>query len=145
MQSRNARFALAAALVAVAVGTFVVLSGGDDEDGGGGGTVADTGPGRVAVEDGGGAEPPQIPLIVVRNGKPVGGVQELDFTAGETIRFKVRSDVADEVHFHGYDVARAVKAGGTVGFDVPADIEGGFEVELEQRGEQLAEITVSPG
>ena len=35
-------------------------------------------------------------------------------------------------------------AGGTVSFDFPAEIEGIFEVELEGRGEQIAELRVNP-
>jgi hypothetical protein len=92
-------------------------------------------------------EPPQsrIPLIEVVNGEPVGGVAELSFAKGDDIRFVVESDVADHVHLHGYDVFQDVPAGGKVEFDVPATIEGVFEVELEDRVVPLAEITVEPG
>ena len=37
-----------------------------------------------------------------------------------------------------------MKAGGTVEFDFPADIEGVFEVELESSATQIAELTVNP-
>ena len=84
------------------------------------------------------------PTVVVRDGKPVGGVAELEFSAGDQIRFNVKSDVADEVHVHGYDLAQNVPAGGEVSFDFPADIEGIFEVELEGRKEQIAELRVNP-
>ena len=79
-----------------------------------------------------------------RTAQPVGGIQDLTFTEGDDIRFKVDSDVSDEVHFHGYDVGEDVKAGGSVEFDVPATITGVFEVELESAREQIAEITVNP-
>ena len=82
--------------------------------------------------------------IVVRNGEPVGGVRELEYDAGERVRFEVRSDVADEVHVHGYDLTKDVAAGGTVSFSFPADIEGIFEVELEGLTEQIAELRVNP-
>ena len=81
---------------------------------------------------------------MVKDGQPVGGVQELSFTEGDDIRFIVESDVSDEVHFHGYDVGEDVEAGGTVEFDVPATITGVFEVELEERVVPIAEITVNP-
>jgi hypothetical protein len=80
----------------------------------------------------------------VRNGEPVGGVHDLEYSAGEEIRFEVTSDVADEVHVHGYDLMEEVAAGGTVSFDFPAEIEGIFEVELEGRQEQIAELRVNP-
>jgi len=86
----------------------------------------------------------KVPTIVIRNGEPVGGVKELEYDAGDQIRFEVTSDVADEVHVHGYDLMQDVPAGGTVSFDFPAEIEGIFEAELENRKEQIAEITVNP-
>lgn len=82
--------------------------------------------------------------IVVRDGEPVGGVQELEYSAGDEIAFSVRSDVADEVHVHGYDLSKDVKAGGSVSFSFPAEIEGIFEIELEQHGTQIAELRVNP-
>lgn len=84
------------------------------------------------------------PTVVVRNGEPVGGVQELEYSAGDEVRFRVESDVADEVHVHGYDLMEEVPAGGTVSFEFPAELEGIFEVELEGRKEQIAELRVNP-
>ena len=87
---------------------------------------------------------PAVPTIVIRNGKPVGGVAELTYNAGDRIRFKVSSDVSEEIHVHGYDLMKDVEAGGSVSFDFPADIEGVFEAELEGLGVQIAELTVNP-
>jgi len=86
----------------------------------------------------------KVPTIVVENGKPVGGVRDLTYNKGEQIHFKVDSDVSDEVHVHGYDIMKDVKAGGSVSFDFPASIEGVFEAELEGRKEQIIELTVNP-
>lgn len=125
MQSNRMRAIAGAAVIVIAIVLLIVLNNGSE-----GGKSSDAG-GRTAV-------------IVVKNAKPVGGVQQLTFNKGEPIRFKVESDVSDEVHFHGYDIGKDVKAGGSVSFDVPATIEGRFEVELESRKEQIAEITVNP-
>ena len=122
MQSAGARLAIVGAAVVAVIVLFVVLSGGDDD---------------------GGSEP-NVPTIVVKDGQPVGGVQTLTFTEGDDIRFVVESDVSDEVHFHGYDIAKDVEAGGQVEFDVPASISGEFEVELEHRVVPIAEISVNP-
>jgi len=89
-------------------------------------------------------KPPAPPTIVIRNGEPVGGVQELEYSAGDEVAFSVRSDVADEIHVHGYDVSKDVKAGGSVSFSFPAEIEGIFEIELEESGTQIAELRVNP-
>lgn len=85
-----------------------------------------------------------VPTIVVRDGEPVGGVQELEFSAGEEIRFRVSSDQAEEIHVHGYDLSQDVPAGGTVEFDFPAELEGIFEAELEELGVQIIELRVNP-
>ncbi len=86
----------------------------------------------------------EITTIVIKNGEPVGGIAKLTYNEGEQVRFKVDSDVSDEVHVHGYDIMKDVEAGGSVTFDFPATIEGIFEAELEGRGEQILELTVNP-
>jgi hypothetical protein len=116
--------ALGAAAVAAAVVLLIVLKGG-----GSGGS---------------GAVTRGVPTIVVRHGKPVGGIAQLTYKEGERVRFKVASDVSDEVHVHGYDVMKDVRAGGSVSFDFPATIEGVFEAELESRKEQILELRVNP-
>ena len=45
---------------------------------------------------------------------------------------------------HGYDLKKDVPAGGSVRFSFPADIEGVFEIELEEREEQIAELRGQP-
>ena len=45
---------------------------------------------------------------------------------------------------HGYDIAKDVAGGRLVRFSFPAKLEGVFEVELESRKEQIAELRVSP-
>jgi hypothetical protein len=132
MQSNAAKWAIGGGVLVVIVVLFIVLSGGDNNSSSS--TTATTGGGTGG----------QIATIVVKNGQPVGGVQDLTFTEGDDIRFRVDSDVSDEVHFHGYDIGKDVEAGGSVTFDVPATITGKFEVELENRVTQLAEITVNP-
>ncbi|MBS1845580.1 MAG: hypothetical protein JST53_14280 [Actinobacteria bacterium] len=87
---------------------------------------------------------PPVTTIVVREGEPVGGVAELTYDKGERARFSVTSDSAEEIHLHGYDIGKDVEAGGTVTFDFDADLEGVFEVELEERATQIAQLTVNP-
>ena len=69
-------------------------------------------------------------------------MQELEFDKGEDIRLVVESDVDEEVHLHGYDIAVDVSAGGKVEFDA-GDVEGS-RVEPEESVVPLAEITVNP-
>ena len=80
--------------------------------------------------------------VVVKGGKPVGGIQRATVKKGQKVAIVVHSDVADEVHVHGYDLHKDVGAGGTVRIDFPATITGVFEAELESRGLQIVELTV---
>jgi hypothetical protein len=128
-----------------------VLAGGDDDgsDGGNQASTTQTQPAAGTTGTTGAQEQPKpakpaVPRIVVVDGKPRGGVRRLSFDSGERVRFSVTSDVADEVHVHGYDISEDVAAGESVRFSFPARIEGVFEVELEGRGEQIAELRVSP-
>jgi Cu-Zn family superoxide dismutase len=82
--------------------------------------------------------------IVIENGEPVDGIAELEYSAGDEIEFTVESDVAEEIHVHGYDLNKEVPAGGSVTFSFPAEIEGIFEVEMEGQAVQIAELRVNP-
>jgi len=87
---------------------------------------------------------PDVPTITVENGQPKGGIQTISAKKGDQIAFKVSSDVADEIHVHGYDLKKDVEAGGSVSFAFEASIEGRFEVELEKAGTQIANLEVDP-
>lgn len=82
--------------------------------------------------------------IVVKSAKPVGGVKQITVKKGSSVRFSVTSDVADEIHVHGYNFHKDVAKGGTVAFTFPAKIDGSFVIELERRSEQIASLTVEP-
>jgi hypothetical protein len=141
MNSNTTRVVAGIAVVAVAVVLFVLLK---DDDGSGGEKVDRAGgPAGTATNDQADANP-EVTTIAIRNGKPVGGIAKLTYDRGEQVRFKVESDVSDEIHMHGYDLTKDVQAGGSVSFDFPATIEGIFEAELEDRGEQILELTVNP-
>jgi hypothetical protein len=151
LQSNRARVAIALGAVVVGVVLFAVLNNGGDQDGGSkqatptGTTERATGAtGATGSTGSAGSAGKQEYEIVVKNGKPVGGIEEMEYKKGEQVRFVVRSDVADEIHVHGYDLMRDVEAGGSVRFDFPASIEGVFEIELEGRKEQIAELRVNP-
>ena len=148
MQRTPALIGAAALLVIVAL--FFVLRGGDESDetttsAAATSAATATTPTDETTRDTTKEEPkPEVATIVIKDGQPVGGVQELEFDEGDDIRFRVESDVTDHVHLHGYDVFQDVEAGKPVEFDVPATITGVFEVELEDRVVPIAEITVNP-
>jgi hypothetical protein len=89
-------------------------------------------------------KPTSVPAIDLVSGRPKGGVERIEVKSGDRVEFEVTSDVADEVHVHGYDVTEALPAGKRVRIGFPATIEGVFEVESHDFGTQIAELTVSP-
>jgi hypothetical protein len=149
VRSRPAKALIALAALGAVVVLFVVLAGGDD-DGGDAGTTTQAQPAtgttspatRTETEPTPAEEP--VPRIVVAGGEPRGGVERLSFDSGERVRFVVRSDVADEVHVHGYDISKDVQAGGTVSFSFPAEVEGIYEAELERGHVHLLELVINP-
>jgi len=148
MRFRVVRVLIGIALVATAIAFLVVLQSGDsgtsDSGAESGGSATEAAGQASGGGEGAREKAPETPTIVIRNGKPVGGVAALTYSAGDQIRFRVASDVTDEIHLHGYDLMKDVEAGGSVGFDFQATIEGVFEGELEDRGEQILELRVNP-
>jgi ABC-type glycerol-3-phosphate transport system substrate-binding protein len=87
---------------------------------------------------------PTVVQVTVVNGAPKGGIVRETVEQDDRVLLVVASDVADEVHLHGYDISRDVAAGGTVRLRFRAKLPGRFEVELENRGVPIAELTVEP-
>ena len=140
--SSGKRWALVGTFVAAAVVALVVLrpSGHADKSVSDTTRSASTNTGRTATKP----QPPPITVIRVVGGKPVGGIAKLEVARGDRVRFAVHSDVADEIHVHGYDLMKDVAASQTVRFDFPARIDGDFVIELEHRGEQIGDLKVKP-
>ena len=80
--------------------------------------------------------------IVVQNGAPKGGIVRATVHKDDHVVLVVKSDVTDEIHLHGYDKKTDVTAGGTARLPFVANIPGRFEVELESRSVQIADLTV---
>ena len=62
---------------------------------------------------------------------------------GEQVVLRISSDVAEEVHVHGYDLEGAIPAGGSVDIPITASIPGVFEVELHDSGKVLFQLRVA--
>jgi hypothetical protein len=140
MRSNSTRIALAVGAIAALVVLFVVLNSGSDNKSNTSTSAAS--PGKSGATTAAPASAAQV--ITVGNGKPVGGIKKLDYTKGDQVRFRVNSDVADEIHVHGYDFHKNVPAGGSVSFSFSAKIDGVFVIELEHKAEQIAELRVKP-
>jgi hypothetical protein len=132
-------------------GVALASCGGDDQTSG---TTTETTESTVTTEPT--TEPtqttetttqPDAPTVVrirVVNGAPKGGIVRETVDQGDRVVLVVTSDVSDHIHLHGYDLMRDVAAGGTARLRFRATVPGRFEVELEDRGVPIADITVQP-
>src|SRR6478735_2304313 len=117
---RNQRIGLLVAAVVIVVVAVIVIGGGSDST----------------------ASGPQTVTVV--NGKADGGIKTLTYNKGDTVDLTVKSDTADEIHIHGYDLHKDVPKGGSVHFAFPAKLDGKFVIELENAGQQIASLQVEP-
>src|SRR4051794_9814161 len=146
--STGARLGILAGIIVVAVVVLIIAGGGggsDDNNNNNNKTTTTTAPQSSSTSETASApaSPPTY-NITVKNAKPVGGIKKINVKKGDELRIVVRSDTADEIHVHGYDFMKDVEAGGSVRFQFKANIDGGFEIELENHKEQIAELDVQP-
>ena len=81
-------------------------------------------------------------LIEFEDGEPARDVWRQDVPLGAVVSVVVDGDRDEQVHVHGYDLyVEPDDADGVLEFD--ALIPGRFEIEMEQSGRLLLEITVS--
>ncbi len=149
---RNA--ALIVAAIAVLVIGFVLVQGaGDKGSGTSAGTTttqetaapaATTSTGATSTAAPAPKPKPKVPTVAFAGGKPTGGVKKFSFDKGDTVRFRVTSDVAEEIHVHGFDKKADIAAGKSVSFDFPAKFDGSYEVEMEGSGQQIASLEIQP-
>ena len=149
---RGMRLLIGLAAVAALVVAFVLLRPDDDDDAVAPPTAepiptttetATTPPttGSTPTE----TAPERLRMVVrVQGGRPVGGIARATARQGEPVLLIVRSDVADHVHVHGYDLMGDVGPGSPARMQFRARLTGRFEIELEDRGQQIAQLTVLP-
>ena len=144
------KLALVAGGVAVIVALFFALRGRDEEPdrragapspAAGATTAATTSPAARATTRTRASAILEVP-IAVRRGRVLGGVARPRVQRSARVLIVVSSDVADEVHLHGYDISRAVKPGVAARLAFRATLVGRFGVELEERGLQIAEVSL---
>ena len=80
--------------------------------------------------------------VTVRGGSVVEGASRQRATLGQPVTVRVTSDVADEVHVHGYDKTVPVAAGRTAELTFVANTPGVFEVEIEKSHKVLFSLEV---
>jgi hypothetical protein len=148
---RRQRAGLLAVLALFGFGLLLASCGGDDSAADTTETIIDTTttipPPSTTTTTTTTTPPPPVPTeirIVVVNGAPKGGIVRERVKKNDRVVLIVRSDVSDHIHLHGYDIMRDVAPGKPARLPFKATIPGRFEVELEDRGVQIADISVTP-
>ena len=144
--TRTQRLTFLGIAVVIAVVAVILLAGGGDEtDKASNSARTPTAtPTATAAEGEATATPtptatPKPPPLL-----EAGSPQALTYKQGETVRFRVRSDNAEEVHIHGYDIKKDLEPGKTATVSFKASITGIFEIEFEGSATQIAELKVEP-
>ena len=80
--------------------------------------------------------------VEVADGQVTGDTGRVPVAAGEQVTLSITSDVADEVHVHGYDLDAELVPGTPAELTFDATIPGVFEVELHESGTVLLTLQV---
>jgi hypothetical protein len=135
------KVALIAAGLGLIVSLYFALSpGGDDE------TTPTTTAARTTTAEAttAPAEPQVVRISVSVPGDKAPTVKHFTIQQGRQVVFVVESELADEVHLHGYDLSADVAPGAPATIRFKATAPGLFEAELESRSLPIAEIEVRP-
>jgi hypothetical protein len=90
------------------------------------------------------AEPTVVRITVSVPGDKAPTVKHFTIKQGRQVVFVVKSELADEVHLHGYDLSADVAPGQPATIRFKATAPGLFEAELESRSLPIAELEVRP-
>lgn len=80
--------------------------------------------------------------VSVADGKVKPATRRVEVGRDSQVRLLITSDVDDEVHVHGYDLAATLEAGRTTTVELVADQRGIFEVETHDSGLTLLQLQV---
>jgi len=90
------------------------------------------------------AEPAVVRITVSVPGDKAPTVKHFTIQQDSQVVFVVNSELADEVHLHGYDLSADVAPGQPATIRFKATAPGVFEAELESRSLPIAELEVRP-
>ena len=149
--SKGARIGLLVVGVVILVVAFIALRPSAEDEGSTAETPTETPTvatptGTAAADETPTPTPSPTPRPTVDPGPVLTGeeVEDIRVDKDETVRFQVRPPEDEEVHIHGYDISKDVKAGETTKIVFKADIDGIFEIEFEHSGTPIAELRVDP-
>lgn len=82
--------------------------------------------------------------LAVKNNKLVSGPDSLTVNQGDTVSIIITSDVAGELHLHGYDKAVEFKKDTPATLTIVANLTGRFTYELENTKTEIGALEVLP-
>ena len=85
----------------------------------------------------------QVITLAVAGGQVTGDIDRVEVPLGTSVRLSITTDVADEVHVHGYEITRALTPGQAIQIEFVADQPGVFEIELHDDRKVLTRLQVS--
>ena len=100
--------------------------------------------GASAQPAGGSSAPAEVFELVIKGGRPVGGPALLQVHEGEQVTLNIRSDSADELHLHGYDLHAHITPEQTATLQFTANHTGRFGMELHKAHTELGALEVYP-
>ena len=138
--------ALISAALGLLLSLFLALRPGDDDEAAPTATVATTAPATTttapATTE---TEPPDVVTIRISvRGDTAPTVRRYSVKQGRQVKIVVQSEIADEVHMHGYDLMADVAPGSPATIEFDATAPGRFEIELEEHKLPIAELEVRP-
>ena len=87
---------------------------------------------------------PTTITIVVRGGRPQGGIRRPTIAKGRKVVLVIRTDAGEAVHLPGYNEEKTVTPGTPVRIPFTATLPGRFELELHHPDVVLAVLEVEP-
>ena len=155
MDPRFRTVALAAASLGLLLSLFLVLRPGDEDEAAPTTTVAtttapattETEPPATTTEPPATTAPKPPDVVTIRIAIPsdtAPKVRRYSVKQGRKVVIVVRTEFSDHVHLHGYDLMADVGPGQPATIRFTATAPGRFELELEDRGLEFAELEVRP-
>ena len=90
------------------------------------------------------APKPTTITVVVKGGRPQGGIERPTVAKGTKVVLVVRTDAGEAVHLHGYNIEKPVTPGKPLRIAFTATLPGRFELELHHPDVVLAVLEVRP-
>jgi hypothetical protein len=82
--------------------------------------------------------------VVIADGEVTPNAERVEVVQGTHVILKVKSDVADAVHVHGYDEELEVEPDEPATLEFDADETGRFEIETHESDKLVYQLVVTP-